>query len=69
MLLAILFLSGSALLDISRVRTLLRDDLNIQEQLLWGIVSGWCVSTLGIYLLAYAQGNLNRQMSSGPPSL
>ncbi len=60
MVLALLFLSGSALLGIGIVHRCQRHNLTPLEQLLWGIVSGWSMSTAVVYLIARWQAKLNR---------
>jgi hypothetical protein len=57
-MLAILFLVGSALLGAGCVRRLLRDWLDEFEQLLWGVVVGWILTALGVYLTARWHGQL-----------
>lgn len=60
MLLASLFLCGSALLGFAIVNLCLRRFLSLEEKLLWGIVVGWSVSTTAVYLVARWQAKLNR---------
>jgi hypothetical protein len=62
MLFALSFLGGSALLGVYVVRALMRDRLDAAEQLLWGIVVGWTISTTAIYLLARLQGRITRAL-------
>jgi hypothetical protein len=61
MLTAIAFLIGSALLGIGVInRTVpLRSLLNHAEQLLWGLLTGWMLTTLGAYFIARLAGRLS----------
>lgn len=61
-MLAILFLSGSALLGVCLVRRTARGLLGGVEQILWGIVVGWIITAFGVYLLARWQGQLILRM-------
>ena len=56
----IVFLIGAALLGIGLIRRLtpLRALLNHAEQLMWGLVIGWILTTYAAYFLARALGNL-----------
>ena len=60
MLTAIAFLIGAVLLGIGLVRRIapLRAQLNHAEQIMWGIVIGWILTTLGAYFVARALGAL-----------
>lgn len=59
MLTGILFLTGSALLGLAIIRcTSLRSILNHAEQVIWGIVSGWMLTTLFAYFMARLLGQL-----------
>jgi hypothetical protein len=54
------FLSGAALLGLGLIRSsILRRLLNPAEQLLWGLVSGWILTTLGAYCVARVRGGLS----------
>ena len=59
MMLAILFLSGSALLGIALVRCAVRKLLCGVEQILWGTVLGWIATAFVVYLSARWQGQLS----------
>jgi hypothetical protein len=59
MLLTLLFLCGSALLGLGIVRRCLRQHLNNAEKVLWGIVFGWSISTVAVYLIARWQLRLS----------
>jgi hypothetical protein len=61
MLTGIAFLLGSALMGIGLVRRLspLRRWLNHVEQLTWGMLAGWMLTTLGAYFLARILGHLS----------
>src|SRR5262245_23003446 len=61
-MLAILFLLGSALLGIGVVRRALRNFLDNVEQLLWGVITGWILTSLGVYLAARWQENLGSRL-------
>jgi hypothetical protein len=58
-MLAILFLAGSTLLGVCLVRRALRKLLDGIEQILWGTVVGWVVTTFGVYVVAHWQGQLS----------
>src|SRR6266536_3432591 len=62
MMLAILFVIGSAVLGVCIVRRLMRDLLDSGEQILWGIVAGWTLTTVGIYLIARWRGELTYKL-------
>jgi len=62
MLLALLFLCGSALLGYAIVNLYLRRFLSFEEKLLWGIVVGWSISTSAVYLAARWQRKLSRDL-------
>jgi len=61
MLAGIIFLTGAALLGTGLVRRVapLRTLLNHAEQLMWGLVVGWMLSTLGAYLISRILGGLS----------
>jgi hypothetical protein len=61
MLTGIIFLLGAALLGIGIVRSApaLRRLLNHAEQVMWGLVIGWMLSTLGAYLISRFLGRLS----------
>ena len=61
MLTAIVFLVGASLLGVGLVRRLspLRALLNHAEQLLWGLVTGWMLTTLVAYFVARLVGRLS----------
>jgi hypothetical protein len=61
MLTGILFLLGATLLGIGLVRAIgpLRVLLNHAEQVMWGLVTGWMLSTLGAYLISRLLGRLS----------
>jgi hypothetical protein len=61
MLTGIIFLLGAALLGIGLIRCLppLRKLLNHAEQVMWGLVTGWMLSTLGAYLISRLLGRLS----------
>lgn len=61
MLIGIVFLAGAALLGTGIVRCAqpLRSLLNHLEQMMWGLVIGWIVSTLGAYGVARMAGGLS----------
>ena len=60
---ATLFLVGGALLGVNLIRrATARLRLSHAEQLLWGTVAGWMLTTLGAYAVALAAG----RMSPGP---
>jgi hypothetical protein len=61
MLKGIVFLTGAVVLGIGIVRSVqpLRGLLNHAEQVMWGLVVGWVVSTLGAYFIARAVGGLS----------
>lgn len=61
-MLAILFLSGSALLGVCLVRRTARGFLQREEQILWGIVIGLVLTAFGVYLLARWQEQLSSRM-------
>jgi hypothetical protein len=54
-----LFLIGSALLGIGLVRRLFGNLLGGAEQVLWGLVSGWMLTTCAAYLVARLAGQLS----------
>ena len=58
-MLAILFLSGSAAAGFCLVRRGLRNFLDSVEHLLWGLVLGWVLASLGVYVIARWQGHLS----------
>jgi hypothetical protein len=57
-MLALLFLSGSALLGVGVVRRTLRGLLDSAELLMWGTVTGWMLTTVVVYALASLLGRL-----------
>src|SRR6266480_2502834 len=57
-MLGILFLTGAAFLGTCLVRRVLRGLLDHSEQVLWGTVAGWTMTTLGVYLIARWHGRL-----------
>ncbi|HEX8137887.1 MAG TPA: hypothetical protein VF544_09885 [Pyrinomonadaceae bacterium] len=57
-MIALLFLTGSALLGSGLVRLATGRLLNHAEQALWGLVVGWTISTVAAYLMARALGDL-----------
>lgn len=57
-MLALLFLTGSALLGVGVVRRVLRGLLDSVELLMWGTVTGWMLTTLVLYALANLLGRL-----------
>jgi hypothetical protein len=61
MLIGIIFLLGAASLGIGVVRLIgpLRKLLNHAEQVMWGLVIGWMLSTLGAYLISRLLGSLS----------
>jgi hypothetical protein len=61
MLMGIAFLAGAVLMGIGIVRSVepLRRLLNHAEQVMWGLVIGWVVATLGAYFIARALGGLS----------
>lgn len=61
MVMGIAFLAGALLVGIGIVRSIppLRSLLNHAEQIMWGLVIGWVVSTLGAYFVARALGELS----------
>jgi hypothetical protein len=61
MLAGLTFLLGAALLGIGVVRRVgaLRKLLNHAEQVMWGLVTGWILSTLGAYVLSRLLGRLS----------
>src|SRR5687767_3161267 len=61
MFMAVAFLLGSAVLGVGIVNqtVILRRSLSHAEQILWGLVSGWIVTTLGAYLIARFAGRLS----------
>ena len=59
MLLTILFLCGSALMGVGVVHRCLPDLLNRLEKVVWGVVFGWSLSTLAVYLIARWQLKLS----------
>lgn len=61
-MLAVLFLVGAALFGICIVRRLMRELLNGAEQILWGIVVGWTLTIIGVYLVALWQGQLTHSL-------
>ncbi|MFN2532123.1 MAG: hypothetical protein ABR555_12585 [Pyrinomonadaceae bacterium] len=60
MLLALLFLIGSAILGVCLVRRLFHSALDGLEQLCGGVVVGWILSITAVYLLARLQARLSR---------
>jgi hypothetical protein len=61
MLLASCFLLGSAILGAFAIRRLFGSRLNQAEQILWGFVVGWTLSTAVVYLLSRIQGKLDKK--------
>jgi hypothetical protein len=59
MLLASLFLCGSALLGFAIVNLCLRRHLSFEEKLLWGVVVGWSISTTAVYFVARWKSKLS----------
>jgi hypothetical protein len=61
MLIGTIFLLGAALLGIGLVRAVgpLRILLNHAEQVMWGLVTGWMLSTVGAYLISHVLGSLS----------
>src|SRR5215213_1491583 len=57
-MLAILFLTGAALLGACLTRRVLRGTLEVWEQALWGTVAGWILAALAAYAAARASGRL-----------
>src|SRR5882724_13457937 len=57
----IAFLSGAALFGVGLIRCLpgLRRLLNPAEQLVWGLVSGWVLTTSGAYCISRVQTRLS----------
>ncbi len=55
---ALLFLAGAALSGVALVRRTLRGLLTRAEEWLWGVVTGWMLTTLAGYLLARLNGEL-----------
>ena len=56
---AILFLCGSILLGVCLVRRAMPELLDGIEQILWGTVVGWVVTSFGAYFIARWQGQLS----------
>jgi hypothetical protein len=61
-MLAILFLIGSALLGVCIVRHVMPQLLEGAEQILWGIVAGWTLTSVGVYLIARWRGELANKL-------
>src|SRR5438128_511081 len=61
-MLAVIFLIGSAVLGICLVRRVMRQWLNGAEQMLWGIVVGWAITIVGVYLIARWRGELTSKL-------
>src|SRR5690242_1882260 len=61
-MLAVLFLLGAALFGICIVRRVMRELLDGVEQVLWGIVAGWTLTTVGVYLIARWRGELTHKL-------
>ncbi len=59
---AVLFLLGAALSGLCLVRRVTRELLDGVEQILWGIVAGWTLTTAGIYLIARWRGELTYKL-------
>lgn len=61
MLIGTIFLAGAVVVGMGIVRSVqpLRSLLNHAEQVLWGVVIGWVVSTLGAYFIARMLGGLS----------
>ncbi|HBB87957.1 MAG TPA: hypothetical protein DC047_10110 [Blastocatellia bacterium] len=61
MLTGIIFLLGATLVGIALVRAIgpLRVLLNHAEQVMWGLVTGWMLSTLAAYLISRVLGRLS----------
>lgn len=57
-MIALLFLSGSAILGSGLARLLMGRLLSHAEQALWGLVLGWTISTVAAYATARALGDL-----------
>lgn len=57
-----IFLLGAALFGIGLVRRLFARKLSHGEQLLWGIVVGWSISTVAAYGLVRAAGGFSRNI-------
>ncbi|HKR01394.1 MAG TPA: hypothetical protein VJT09_12025 [Pyrinomonadaceae bacterium] len=57
-MIALLFLAGSALLGLGLVRRVAGRLLNHAEQLLWGLVVGWALTTAIAYMVARVVGDL-----------
>ncbi len=57
-MLAILFLTGGALLGVCLTRRVLRRALEVWEQALWGTVAGWMLTSLSAYAAARLYGRL-----------
>ncbi len=58
-MMAILFLVGAAFVGIRIVNLTLENTLTKLEQIFFGIVTGWIISTLAVYAAARAAGNLS----------
>src|SRR5215471_9056341 len=57
-MLALLFLIGSILMGVAVVKPVTRNLLDPIERIVWGIVCGWLISTLGAYFVARWFGEL-----------
>src|ERR1700749_2368970 len=63
---ALLFLAGAALLGSGLVRRALGGLLSFDEQLMWGTVAGWAVTTCAAYFAARAAGHLSAEVLIAP---
>ena len=64
-MLAVIFLIGCAVLGICLVRRVMRQLLDGAEQILWGIVVGWILTSVGVYLIARWRGELTSKLMIG----
>ncbi|MDT7778777.1 MAG: hypothetical protein QOC99_1289 [Acidobacteriota bacterium] len=61
-MLALLFLTGAALLGVCVTRRVLRGTLDAAELVCWGMVVGWMFATVFVYALARWQGRLTHAL-------
>ncbi|MDT5261665.1 MAG: hypothetical protein QOC61_669, partial [Acidobacteriota bacterium] len=61
-MLALLFLTGAALLGVCVTRRVLRRTLDAAELVCWGMVVGWMFATVFVYALARWQGRLTHAL-------
>ena len=61
-MLGILFLVGSAAAGVCFVRRMLRDLLTAAEQIFWGVVIGWTLTTIAVYFGARWHGQLTSSL-------